>query len=84
MAVATDLIGLGVRIPEEVTMASMDNSNLDAVLAVGATSVTLPSYVMGRTAMQVLLDRLALTSKRGLRHIVLQGSVSAAVSTTVA
>jgi GntR family transcriptional regulator of arabinose operon len=77
--VTTDLIGLGVRIPDEATMASMDNANFDVVRASGAMSVTLPSYDMGANAMRFLLDRLNGTAGRSLRHLVLPVTVSATV-----
>ncbi len=79
VAVTTDLMGLGVTLPGEVEMASMDNSILDMVLATRARSVTLPSYEMGRTAMSVLLDQLAGANTQLLRQIVLPVTVSASV-----
>jgi GntR family transcriptional regulator of arabinose operon len=69
--VTSDLIGLGVRIPEEATMASMDNANHDVVRASGALSASLPSYEIGTQAMSILLDQMAGPADHSLRHIVL-------------
>jgi LacI family fructose operon transcriptional repressor len=77
--VSSDLISLGVRIPDEVTMASMDNANFDVVRASGAMTVTLPSYDMGANAMRCLLDQLSRSSGRSLRHQVLPATLSVPV-----
>jgi DNA-binding LacI/PurR family transcriptional regulator len=82
--VAADLVEVYVRVREEVTMASMDDANLDAVLATGAAAVTLPSYDMGRTAMRVLLERFSGDGRRQVHHIVLPAGVAAPVAATVA
>ena len=84
VAVATDLTGLGVRIPREAQMASMDNSILDMVLATHATSVTLPSYEIGSTAMRLLLDQLTAVNMRSPRQVVLPVTIPASAGTTVA
>lgn len=78
--VSSDLIALGVHIAEEVTMASMDNANLDVVRASGAIAVTLPSYDEGTTAMRILLDRLTSGSGQSLRHVILPVTVSASAN----
>jgi GntR family transcriptional regulator, arabinose operon transcriptional repressor len=78
--VSTDLIALGVHIPEEATMASMDNANLDVVRASGAMSITLPSYEVGATAMRILLDRFSGGTSQPLRHVILPVTVSASVN----
>jgi GntR family transcriptional regulator of arabinose operon len=77
LTLSRDLLGLGVRIPDEATMASMDNSNIDVVLASGAISVALPSYEIGTTAMNMLLDHLTGGVDQRLRHVVLPVTVSA-------
>ncbi len=78
-AVTSDLIGLGVHVPEEAAMASMDNANFDVVRASGAMSVTLPSYEIGTQAMHILLDQLSGTVEPSLRHVVLPVTVSTSV-----
>jgi DNA-binding LacI/PurR family transcriptional regulator len=76
--VSSDLIALGMHVPEEFTMASMDNANLDVVRASGAIAVTLPSYDEGATAMRILLDRFEGATGQPLRHLILPVTVSAA------
>jgi DNA-binding LacI/PurR family transcriptional regulator len=75
-AVSSDLIALGVRIGEEVTLAAMDNANLDVVRASGAITVSLPSYEEGMTAMRILLERLSGGAAAPLRHVILPVAVS--------
>lgn len=77
--VLRDLTALGVRVLEEVTMASMDNANFDAVNASAADSLALPSYEVGATAMRVLLDHLGAPGKSVLRHVVVPVTAPARV-----
>jgi GntR family transcriptional regulator of arabinose operon len=80
--VTSDLIDLGVRILEEVTMASMDNANYDVVRASGAISVALPSYEIGTRAMHILLEQLAGPGTGSLHHVVLPVAISSTVDET--
>jgi LacI family fructose operon transcriptional repressor len=81
--VATDLLGLSVRVPEDVVLASMDNASLDTLLAFAAVTATLPSMEMGNTAMRLLHERLSEGLDRPCRHVVLPVAVSTAPSVAV-
>jgi GntR family transcriptional regulator, arabinose operon transcriptional repressor len=55
---AHDLAGLGVRIPEDLDLAGMDDAGPFDLLPLACTAAVLPSYDMGVTAAQILLDRI--------------------------
>ncbi|MER6093246.1 LacI family DNA-binding transcriptional regulator [Streptomyces bluensis] len=46
----------GLRVPDDVCVVSFDDSDLATWLRPGLTSVALPHYRLGRTAVEVLLD----------------------------
>lgn len=46
----------GLRVPDDVSVVSFDDSDLAAWLRPGLTSVALPHYELGRTAVATLLD----------------------------
>jgi DNA-binding LacI/PurR family transcriptional regulator len=81
--VATDLLGLGVRVPEDAVLASMDNASLDTLLAFATATATLPSSEMGSTAMRLLHERLTGAPDRPCRHVVLPVTVSTTPSVAV-
>jgi GntR family transcriptional regulator of arabinose operon len=56
---AHDLAGLGVRIPEDLDLAGMDDAGPFDLLPLACTAAVLPSYDMGVTAAQMLLARIA-------------------------
>lgn len=78
--VVSDLLDAGVRIPEDVTVASMDNANADALLSRATASASLPSYDMGREAMRLLRGRLDGVGDIPAQHIVLPVDVRTKVS----
>jgi len=78
--VATDLLSLGVRLPEDAALAAMDNASLDTLLALAVATVTLPSYEMGRAAMSLLLERLRAPGDHPAQHIVLPVEASTTAS----
>lgn len=53
----------GLRVPDDVSVVSFDDSDLASWLRPGLTSVALPHYELGRTAVATLLDG---TSERRL------------------
>ncbi|MET8980081.1 LacI family DNA-binding transcriptional regulator [Streptomyces sp. NPDC004539] len=46
----------GLRVPDDVSVVSFDDSDLARWLRPGLTSVALPHYRLGRTAVELLLD----------------------------
>lgn len=80
VTVTTDLFNFGIRLPGEVVVASMDNSILDALLALTAATVALPSYEMGSAAMRLLLERLAGHTDNPAQHVVLPIEISTTVA----
>lgn len=55
---AHDLAGLGVRIPEDLDLAGMDDAGPFDLLPLACIAAVLPSYDMGVTAARLLLDRI--------------------------
>lgn len=47
----------GLRIPQDLSIVSFDNSDLAAWLRPGLTSVSIPHFEMGRRAVELLLDK---------------------------
>jgi DNA-binding LacI/PurR family transcriptional regulator len=68
--VVPDLLSLGVRLGEDIILGAMDNADLGIPHALGAATITLPSYEIGREAMRLLLERLK-GGKVVAQHIVL-------------
>ncbi|GAB3410561.1 substrate-binding domain-containing protein [Flindersiella endophytica] len=69
---AHDLAGLGVRIPEDLDLAGMDDAGPFDLLPLACDAAVLPSFDMGATAAQLLLARLADADPyREPRHRVL-------------
>lgn len=80
--VVTDLLQLGVQLSDDVGLASMDNANLDDLLARTAIVATIPSFEMGKTAGTLLLDRVA-NPDQSARHVILPAEISATSSITL-
>ena len=80
--IATDLLHLGVQLSHDIGLASMDNANLDDLLARTAIVAIIPSYELGKTAGTLLLDRIA-TSDQPARHIILPAEFSQTGSVTL-
>ncbi|MBM7784808.1 GntR family transcriptional regulator [Tenggerimyces flavus] len=69
---AIDLLELGVAIPDEVDLASMDDAGPYDILPLSAVAAALPSYAMGQRAMRMLADRIGTADPyRGVQHVVL-------------
>jgi len=83
LAVTTDLLALGVNIPDDVIVASMDNAGRDPLLALATVTATLPSYEMGERAMRLLADLLKDDVHPPPRHVVLPVGISTATSVVV-
>lgn len=73
LAAATrDLIELGVRLPDQVEPASMDDAGPFDLLPLTPVAAVLPSERMGERAMRLLAERIADPSGRHRKeHIVL-------------
>ncbi len=71
----------GVKIPEELSVASFDNSSLAGLPGISLTSVDHPGHYMGELATQLLLERVlnpgiaSLTSSLVAPRLVERGSV---------
>lgn len=71
VTVATDLLALGLRIPEDVVIASMDNAGHDPLLTLAEVTATLPSYQIGERAMRLLADQLSGGAAQRQSHLLL-------------
>lgn len=84
---ARDLLSLGIEVPGELTLARMDNTGPNEVAPFLSVSASLPSYELGITAMERLLDIVSETdSEREPEHavipteLVVSGSVPVRIS----
>lgn len=55
----SDLLGLGVRIPQDIDVAGMDDLGPFDMLPIACVVGVLPSYKMGVQAMRMLAERIA-------------------------
>jgi len=62
---------LGVRVPEDVALVAFDDLPPSLVTFPFLTVAAQPAYEMGRTAVQLLIDRLNGTAPKGRREIIL-------------
>jgi DNA-binding LacI/PurR family transcriptional regulator len=69
---ALDESGIGV--PEEMSVVGYDNVSLAGLRRIGLSTVNQPRREMGRTAVELLLERLEGTRDRA-RHLVLPPSL---------
>lgn len=66
--VVSDLLARGVRIPEDVEVAGMDDLGPFDVLPIACVAGQLPSYKMGATAMRMLAERIAAETTSASPH----------------
>ena len=67
--------GLGLKVPDDVAIAGVDDIDAAALLRPSLTTVRLPTLEIGRTAGALLLDRLAQGVAAPARHILVQHSL---------
>ncbi|MCL2578475.1 MAG: GntR family transcriptional regulator [Oscillospiraceae bacterium] len=60
--------GAGIRVPQDLSVVSFDNSNLSSVSSVPLTTVTHPGAQMGRFAAQSILKAIC-SPKFSLQHV---------------
>ena len=71
---------LGLRMPEELSLAAFDDAPWMSMVTPGVTAVAQDASAMGRTAVQTLLERIA-DPAAGTRTVVLSASVKLRGST---
>jgi len=59
----------GLRIPEDISVISFDDSELASRLAL--TSIAHPQYYLGKWAAELLLDKIAHPEQRFRRHLLI-------------
>lgn len=64
MGVYQALAHAGLRIPDDVSVISFDDSDLAGWLDPGLTSIALPHEALGRTAVELLLDPRGASGRR--------------------
>mgnify|MGYP005855415299 CR=1 FL=1 len=64
------ILAHGLQVPRDVALASFDEAPFDAALATTLTAMVQPDYEMGRTAAQLLIERLRGQRSRGDRREV--------------
>lgn len=64
----------GLRSPQDIALAGFDNNDWTALQHPGVTVIAQPTYDIGRSACELLLQRMREPG-RGVRRIVLQGEL---------
>lgn len=64
----------GLRTPHDIGLAGFDNNDWTALPALDVTAVAQPTYDIGRTAAELLLQRMA-DPQRPVRQVVLEGEL---------
>lgn len=72
--------GLGV--PDDILLAGFDETVWMQHIGKGITVISQPTYEMGRTAAELLLQRLKDTTDRPAREVILKGQLIVRGSTT--
>lgn len=68
----TDLLELGVRVPDDIDVAGMDTAGPFDPLPLTAVAAVLPSHEMGRRAVELLTERMtAAEADAAPRHVTL-------------
>ncbi|GKS87721.1 LacI family DNA-binding transcriptional regulator [Acidovorax sp. SUPP2539] len=70
----------GLSMPNDIGLAGFDNNDWTALPALDVTVIAQPTYDIGRTAAELLLQRLA-EPERTVRRVVLEGALLARGST---
>ncbi|BCJ70205.1 LacI family DNA-binding transcriptional regulator [Polymorphospora rubra] len=78
----TDLLALGVGVPDEVDLAGMDTAGPFDLLPLTAVAAVLPSREMGRQAVGLLHSRLTGTAEPAPRHVTLPVGIRVRESST--
>lgn len=83
MMVVRDLAALGVQVPQDLSVAGFDGTQLSALAVTPLTTVMQPSHDIGRTALNRLLDRIRgapLQTSALLDHTLRIGGTTAGVA----
>ena len=65
-----ELIKNGCRVPEDVSVIGFDNISFSAMFSPSLTTISQPSFEMGRMAAQVLLERIRNRSKNSTQILM--------------
>lgn len=68
--VVHDLVAMGVRVPEDIDVASMDDAGPFNLMPLASVAVHLPSREMGETAMRRLAQKAASGEAASGEHVV--------------
>lgn len=80
-AIAHDLATLGVRVPDDVMLACMDEAGPHKLLPLAGVAGVLPSTLMATTAMELLMERMHTDSARKpARRVVLDIAIDTQTS----
>jgi DNA-binding LacI/PurR family transcriptional regulator len=72
---------LGLRVPQDVSIASFDDIPFEPALSATLTTYVQPDYEMGRQAAELLFERLLATRPmEHRREVVLRGHLVSRVS----
>lgn len=73
--VAHDLVAMGVRVPDDVDVAGMDDAGPFNLLPLASVAAHLPSRQMGESAMRLLSGRISAENTGPAEHVVLPVSL---------
>ncbi len=84
LVIMKHLYAMGIKIPQEISVAGFDNLRLTEHLAIPLTTVDQPKQEMGRRAVELLLERIELGKDRAPRrevfypHLIIRDSCTIA------
>jgi DNA-binding LacI/PurR family transcriptional regulator len=84
LVVMKHLSGLGIKVPQEVSVVGFDNLRFTEHLPVPLTTVDQPTREMGRRAVELLLERIEVSRDRPRRsevfhpHLIIRDSCAMA------
>jgi DNA-binding LacI/PurR family transcriptional regulator len=86
IALIHDLVHFGVRIPDDVVLATTDNTEGDGLLRLATASILFDCAGMGEQAVRLLLNRRRLGKALTVRQVVIpvELHVDAAISVSIA